>query len=102
MYSSCSPINAYQIQQRNFKDEIFADDKLTAKTAKITSLENLYVYSICLFTCYGAISNLQIAIQITCPILGLDAIICKRAIHEDTSFSTSPAGLFQWCNLIDS
>jgi len=33
-----------QIQQRNFKDEIFADDKLTAKTAEITSLENLYVY----------------------------------------------------------
>jgi len=44
VYSSCSPINAYQIQQRNFEDEIFADDKLTAKTAKITSLENLYVY----------------------------------------------------------
>jgi len=45
-YSSRSPINAYQIQQKNFKDEIFMDDKLTAKIAKITSLENLYVYSI--------------------------------------------------------
>jgi len=44
MYSSCSPINAYQIQQRNFVDEIFTDDKLTAKTVKIASLENLYAY----------------------------------------------------------
>ena len=29
-----------------FKDLIFMDDKLLAKTAKITSLENLYAYSI--------------------------------------------------------
>ena len=44
--SSCSPINANQILgcQRNFEDENFADDNLTAKTAKFTSLENLYVY----------------------------------------------------------
>jgi len=35
VYSSCSPINVYQIQQRNFEDEIFADDKLTAKQRKL-------------------------------------------------------------------
>ena len=29
-----------------FEDLIFVDDKLSAKTAKITSLENLYVYGI--------------------------------------------------------
>ena len=28
----------------NFEDLIFVDDKLSVKTAKITSLENLYVY----------------------------------------------------------
>ena len=31
---------------KNFEDLIFVDDKLLAKTAKITSLENLYVYGI--------------------------------------------------------
>ena len=31
---------------KNFKDLIFVDDKLSAKTAKITSLENLYAYGI--------------------------------------------------------
>ena len=30
-----------------FQDLNFVDDKLTAKTAKFTSLKNLYVYSIC-------------------------------------------------------
>ena len=34
MYSDCC------------EDLIFVDDKLPAKTAKITSLENLYVYGI--------------------------------------------------------
>ena len=29
---------------QNFEDLNFVDDKLTAKTAKFTSLENLYVY----------------------------------------------------------
>ena len=28
---------------KNFEDLIFVDDKLSTKTAKITSLENLYV-----------------------------------------------------------
>ena len=29
---------------KNFEDLIVVDDKLTTKTAKIISLENLYVY----------------------------------------------------------
>ena len=29
---------------KNYEDLIFVDDKLPAKTAKITSLENLYIY----------------------------------------------------------
>ena len=32
-------------QSINFKDENFADSKSSAKTAKITYLENLYAYS---------------------------------------------------------
>ena len=32
------------IALRNLEDLIFVDDKLTAKTAKITSLKNLYIY----------------------------------------------------------
>ena len=33
---------------KKFEDLIFVDDKLPAKIAKITSLENLYVYGIVL------------------------------------------------------
>ena len=31
---------------KKFEDLIFVDEKLPVKTAKITSLENLYVYGI--------------------------------------------------------
>ena len=37
---------------KKFKDLIFVDDKLPAKAAKITSLENFYVYSMCKLNVY--------------------------------------------------
>jgi len=49
--SAVTPISAnsnrstdYRIPSINFEDENFADSKWTVKTAKITYLENLYVY----------------------------------------------------------
>ena len=41
----------------NFKDLIFEDDKLSAKTVKITFLENLYIYGICLILTLHNYSN---------------------------------------------
>ena len=40
----CSLIYAGQSLPMKFEDENFMDGQLTAKTLKITSLENLYVY----------------------------------------------------------
>ena len=42
---------------KNFEDLIFEDDKLFAKTVKITSLENLYVYGNC--DCVGLIEEIS-------------------------------------------
>ena len=42
---------------KNFEDLIFVDDKLPVKTAKITSLENFYVYSIHRFSLASCIDN---------------------------------------------
>ena len=35
-----------EVHQWNFEDENFVDGQFTAKTSKITSLENLYIYGI--------------------------------------------------------
>ena len=37
-------MTAKVLPMKFFEDEIFAEGQLTAKTSKITSLENLYVY----------------------------------------------------------
>ena len=42
---------------KSFEDLIFEDDKLSAKTAKITSLENLYIYGNC--DCVGLIKEIS-------------------------------------------
>ena len=49
LFSSISIVIVF----KNFEDLIFVDDKLSAKTAKDTSFENLYIYVICLFLAPG-------------------------------------------------
>ena len=58
---------------KNFEDLIFVDDKLSAKTVKITPLENLYVYSMIKFL---TVLNVVLASILCCVFI----TICKKIL----------------------